>query len=133
MDKNELIQFWIQSSDEDTKTMDHLFQSGDFNWSLFIGHLTVEKLLKAYYVATVDENIPFTHNLIAIIKKTNIDLTDEKLMLLSDVTSFNIAARYEDYKDSFRKKCTKEFTESYLIKIRELNLWIKSLIKKRQN
>lgn len=132
MEKNELIQFWIKSSDEDAKTMDHLFKSGDFSWSLFIGHLTVEKLLKAYYVATVDENIPFTHNLIAIIKKTNIDLTDEKLMLLSDVTSFNIAARYEDYKDSFRNKCTKEFTKGYLIKIKELNKWIKSLIRKHQ-
>lgn len=120
------------SSDEDSKTMDHLFLNDDFSWSLFIGHLTVEKLLKAYYIAKVDDNIPFTHNLIAIIKKTGIDLTDEKLMLLSDITTFNIAARYEDYKGSFKKKCTKEFTLSYLIKIKELNIWIKSLIKKHQ-
>lgn len=83
--------------------MDHLFQSGDYNWALFIGHLTVEKLLKAYYVTTVDQNVPFIHNLIAISKKTNIELTDEKITLLSDITSFNIAARYEDYKENFKK------------------------------
>jgi len=132
MDRNELIQYWIKSSDEDSTAVEHLFQSGDYSWALFIAHLTVEKLLKAYYVITVDENVPFTHNLIAISKKTTIDLTDDKMTLLSDITSFNIAARYEDYKESFRKKCTKEFTEMYLIKIREINLWIKSLIKKHQ-
>ena len=132
MDKNELIIFWIKSSDEDAIAMEHLFQTGDYNWALFVAHLTVEKLLKAYYVLTVDENVPFTHNLIAITKKTTIDLTDDKLTLLSDITSFNIAARYEDYKENFRKKCTKEFTETYLMKIKELNLWIKSLIKEHQ-
>lgn len=66
MDKNELVQFWIKSSDEDAKAMEHLFRDGDYNWALFIGHLTVEKLLKAYYILTVDENVPFTHNLIVI-------------------------------------------------------------------
>ena len=30
--------------------MINLFWSGDYNWALFLGHLVIEKLLKALYV-----------------------------------------------------------------------------------
>ncbi len=45
MTKEEVIQFWLESSDKDSQTMDHLYVSGDYVWSLFIGHLVIEKLL----------------------------------------------------------------------------------------
>ncbi|MCK5519964.1 MAG: HEPN domain-containing protein [Candidatus Marinimicrobia bacterium] len=39
---------WINSSDEDFATMEIMFNSKRYTWSLFLGHLTIEKLLKAY-------------------------------------------------------------------------------------
>ncbi len=48
MEKAELIKYWIDSSDKDLKTVEHLFEKRDYHWSIFIGHLVVEKLLKAY-------------------------------------------------------------------------------------
>ena len=54
MTKEEVITFWIESSDKDYQTMAHLFNSGDLMWSLFIGHLVIEKLLKACHVKNVD-------------------------------------------------------------------------------
>ncbi|MCG8603545.1 HEPN domain-containing protein, partial [bacterium] len=30
--------------------MEHLFEKEDYHWALYIGHLVIEKLLKAYYV-----------------------------------------------------------------------------------
>ena len=47
MTKEELINFWETSSDEDFKTMENLFNSKDYHWALFISHLVLEKLLKA--------------------------------------------------------------------------------------
>jgi len=40
------------------QAMIHLFEKGDNTWSLFIGHLVLEKLLKAWYVK-VDSNTSF--------------------------------------------------------------------------
>jgi len=42
------------------------------------------------------------------------------------ITTFNINARYEDYKLEFYRRCTKEFTETWINNIKELRQWIKS-------
>ena len=43
---SEHVKYWIDSSDDDFKAMIHLFEKGDNTWSLFIGHIVLEKLLK---------------------------------------------------------------------------------------
>ena len=125
MTKDEITTYWIKSSDNDFQTMTHLFESGDYSWSLFIGHLVVEKLLKAYYVKNKDLNSPFIHDLLRIAKKSGIQLNEEQKDFLDTVTTFNINARYDDYKMDFYQKCTKKFTEEYKIKIKEFRTWIK--------
>ena len=41
---------------------------------------------------------PFIHNLSRIIQKINIEISEEKLDILDTITTFNIKARYDDYK-----------------------------------
>ncbi|HPS51806.1 MAG TPA: HEPN domain-containing protein [Bacteroidales bacterium] len=125
MTQQEIIDFWKQSSDKDFLTMMHLHESGDFMWSLFIGHLVIEKLLKAYYVHRVDADYPMIHNLLRIAEKAGLDLTEEQQEFFSTVTGFNINARYDDYKQSFFRKCTPEFTSIWIEKIKDYRKWIK--------
>ena len=42
------------------------------------------------------------------------------------MTTFNIRARYDDYKHEFALRCTSQFTATMIGKIEELGLWIKS-------
>ena len=130
MTKEEVVQFWLQSSDKDLLTMDHLYLSGDYMWSLFIGHLVIEKLLKAYYIQTKDENYPMIHNLLRIAEKAGLDLDKEQQVFFSTVTGFNINARYDDYKQSFYEKCTREFTSVWIEKIKNQGIWIKNQLSK---
>ncbi|MBU2599298.1 hypothetical protein KJ849_01790 [bacterium] len=44
------------------------------------------------------------------------------------ITTFNINVRYPDYKHEFYQKCTKEYTETNISKIKELRLWLKKQI-----
>jgi len=125
MTRQEIIDFWQQSSDKDFLTMTHLHESGDYMWSLFIGHLVIEKLLKAYYVRKVGVDYPLIHNLLRIAEKAGLDLSEEQQEFFSTVTGFNINARYDDYKQSFNKKCTPEFTLIWIEKIKEYRKWIK--------
>ncbi len=47
-------------------------------------------------------------------------LTDVQNDFLATVTTFNIRARYDDYKLAFYKTCTKEFADKWLMKLRYL-------------
>ncbi len=50
IDVNKIVNHWIKTSDDDFDTMNFLFKSKRYNWALFLGHISTEKLLKAYFV-----------------------------------------------------------------------------------
>ena len=126
METADLIKFWIESSDKDFVTMKHLFQKKDYHWSLFMGHLVVETLLKTYYVKKVDNNPPYIHNLLRLAEKSGLELTENQKDFLVTVTTFNISARYDDYKMDFYKTCTKKFTKKWIEEIKGFRKWIKT-------
>lgn len=128
MTKEEILKFWIESSDENYKDMIVLYNSERFSFALFTGHLVIEKLLKAYYVKNVAINAPKIHNLLILADKIGLKLTEEQEDILKDISAFNIAARYSDVKLNFYKKCTKEYTEKNIKMIEELRKWLKEKI-----
>jgi HEPN domain-containing protein len=131
MDKNELIKYWIRTSERDYNTMLNLYESKDYHWSLFIGHLVIEKLLKALYIIDMHENPPRIHDLLRIANMLNLETTEEQRDILDLITTFNISARYPDYKQSFYKICTREYAEKNIKKIKELREWLLSMINQR--
>ena len=48
--KERKIDYWLKSAEDDWLVSQHLFKNGDYSYSLFFGHLTIEKTLKAIYV-----------------------------------------------------------------------------------
>jgi HEPN domain-containing protein len=130
VDKKKLINYWIDSADKDYKTMIDLFNTQNYSWSLFLGHLVVEKLLKALFIQECGEMPPFIHDLRRIAEKTNISIDAGRKVTLDTITRFNINARYDDYKENFYALCTLEFTTEWIEKIKEMTLWIKTLLSK---
>jgi len=127
--KKEKVKYWLQSAQDDWRVAKHLFQRGDYSYSLFFGHLTIEKILKAIYVNRLDDNPPFTHRLVFLAEKASLEIPEEKLRLLETVTDFNLEARYPDEKFSFKKKCTKKFAKEYLDEIGVLKKWLGKQVK----
>ena len=130
MQKEELIKYWTDSSDKDFQAMVHLLEKGDYTWSLFIGHLTIEKLLKAWYVQNVSNTPPFIHDLVRLAEKGNLPVDEDKKDILDTISAFNLRARYDDYKLEFHRKCTQDFTEKWTNHIKELRKWLKELLLK---
>lgn len=126
-DNEKIVKFWIESSDDDFDTMTAMFDTRRYSWSLFIGHLMIEKLLKALFVKTNHEYPPYIHNLLRLAEKCNLDLNEEQRLFFATVTAFNINARYDDYKLSFQKTCTPEFSLNWIEKIKTYRTWIKEL------
>ncbi len=44
------MNYWVNSANHDLDVSEALFQSGKYDWCLFIAHLVLEKILKAVYV-----------------------------------------------------------------------------------
>jgi len=126
----EHIKYWLDSAAHDLDTAEHLFMSGKYDWCLFIGHLVLEKTLKALFVLKNNNKVPpKIHNLVKLARLSRINTDQEQEVFLGDVNDFHLEARYPDYKQKFFKKCTHSFTEKYFGGIKEYHKWLKSLIK----
>ncbi|HEC42551.1 MAG TPA: HEPN domain-containing protein [Bacteroides sp.] len=126
--REKLVEFWISSSDRDHKTMLDLHSTQNNHWALFMGHLVIEKLLKALYIRVKGAYPPLIHDLRRIIEKAGIELSTSQEIMLDSISRFNLKARYDDYKESFYILCTDEFTEEWIGKIKECQQWIKSML-----
>jgi HEPN domain-containing protein len=124
MERDEIVKYWLESSDDDYKVMQSLLDNGHYAWALFLSHLVIEKLLKAYYVKHVDINYPRIHNLVEIAVKANLELSEEQKGTLVELTTFNLRARYPDYKNRFQRKATRPFAEEKIAVAKEFRQWL---------
>ena len=133
MDNIDLMNYWVNSSDEDYEAMQIMFKNKKNTWTLFLGHLVIEKLLKGLYAKRNYQNSHTikSHNLLALAEKCSLDLNDEQVERLQIITQFNISARYDDYKESFKQKCTDEYTREQVKNIEEVRTWLKELLTKK--
>jgi HEPN domain-containing protein len=72
----------------------------------------------------LDTTPPFSHNLVYLAEKAALELSEDNLEFLEEVSDYNLEARYPDDKLSFNKKCTAEFTEKKLKQIEEVKKWL---------
>ncbi|MFW5760844.1 MAG: HEPN domain-containing protein [Cyclobacteriaceae bacterium] len=128
IDVNKIVKHWIETSDDDFKTMLTLYNSKSYVWALFLGHISTEKLLKALYVKRFKEHAPFTHNLYRLGELIGLDMSDEHSDWLDEITSFNLNARYDDYKKEFYQLCTSDYTKTWIEKIKTVRTWIKEML-----
>ncbi len=120
MTKEEHIKYWTENSLHDLESAEAIFNTGKNDWSLFISHLALEKMLKALWIKTNENSAPpKTHNLLKLAEMCKLKLSEDDQLFMLEVTSFNLEARYPDIKNDFREKCTGEFTENYLKRIKE--------------
>lgn len=130
LDKKQHIVYWINSAEHDLETAESLFSAAKYDWCLFLGHLVLEKALKASWVYHYgDELPPRTHNLVQLIRSTSLPADEELIFWLDQVNDFHLEVRYPDFKNAFYKRCTPEFAEGHLSKIKETFSWIKLHLK----
>ncbi len=120
----ELTEYWKKSALSDLATMEHLFQSKDYAWALFLGHLYIEKLIKAIYVKNNSKDAPRSHDLLRLASEAKLILDTKQAEILDIITTFNINVRYPDYKMAFIKKCTEEYSNNMGLTIKEIAEWL---------
>ena len=120
--------YWVEEALEALTVADHLYEKGDYSYTLFFGHLAVEKMLKALYVIKIGEQPPYIHNLVRLAERADIPVADARKDQLITITAYNLESRYPDDKRSFRRKCNQEFSQKALAEIKEVFEWLKSML-----
>jgi len=128
LDIDKIVTHWIETSDDDFNTMLILFESKSYHWALFMGHIAIEKLLKAFIVKQTKKHAPLTHNLYRLAELGELEISEEHADWLFNITTFNLNARYDDYKKEFYALCSVEFTKEWIDKIKTLQQWIKQML-----
>jgi len=127
-DTEHVISYWLTEAQESLQVADHLVEKRDFSYALFFGHLAIEKILKAIHAARLQEHAPPIHNLLRLAKITGLEPDETQTEALLTITAFNIEARYPDLKRAFRQQCTPEYTQRQLTSIKEIFVWLRSLL-----
>lgn len=123
------VQYWIELSEYDLKVAESLFEKGHFLYVGFMCHQSVEKMLKALYVKKHDTVPPYIHKLDKLIELTGLELPEDKLDLIDELSPLNIQARYPTYKEAIYRLIDKEKAKEILSRTGDIISWLKASLK----
>lgn len=127
MKSKDKIKYWLELSEYDLETAEAMLATKRFLYVGFMCHLTIEKILKAYYILKINENPPFTHKLTNLAQVSNIysEFNNEFKDLLDILEPLNIEARYPTDKEEVFKSLNENVSNNILNKTKRLHQWIK--------
>ncbi len=119
--KEQHIAYWIETAEDNWRSIQNMFSVGEYVPALFWAHLTIEKLSKAIWVQDNEGNTPpRIHNIIKLLNATSFVLTDEQVNLGGRLNTFQLEGRYPTYLQELRRVATKEYTHELLTAIADL-------------
>lgn len=127
-----VVSYWIKNAELKWETAKALKRSKKYSDCLFFCHLVLECLLKALVVVQVGKEAPFIHNLIRLAELAEVEITADQKEFLRVATTFNIRARYEDYKMEFYKRADKPYTERHFSMSNEMRIWLLKKLQKKK-
>jgi HEPN domain-containing protein len=116
---------WVKQSDYDLDTAKYMYTGGRYTYTVFMCHLSVEKILKGLYYQKIGKLPPKTHNLIYLIKETGLKPDNSISKHISILNEANISARYPESLEILQKIYTKDRTSDILRYSEEVISWIK--------
>jgi HEPN domain-containing protein len=116
---------WIESSDYDIKTADHMYTTKRYVYVLFMCHLATEKMIKALYEAKQEKIPPKTHNLVALLNEIELDVPEEQLKTIESLNDISVVTRYPEDIRALIKAFKKDRVEDYLKQTKRLLKWFK--------
>mgnify|MGYP000076624254 CR=1 FL=1 len=113
-------QEWLAQAEYDMETARAMYLAGRYIYTLFMCHLALEKILKAYVVERTKETPPKTHNLITLLRIGNPRLSQEYKEFIASIAAMGVTTRYPGSLDRALKRYTKEVAREFLEKTQEV-------------
>ncbi len=123
------VKNWLDSAQYDLETAEHMFNTGRYIYTIFMCHLTLEKMLKAKVEEITGKIPPNTHNLRFLVKLSHLEPSEEIFIFLSKLSDVSIPTRYPDDFGELRKSYDKKAAKTYLVKTKEAFEWIRKSLR----
>lgn len=120
MTEENLVIYWQEGAREAWKTAEALMVSKRYVHTLFFCHLTLEKALKSRYVEVNKAPSPPVHDLNWLATEARIEMSEDDKNKLAEISKFNIAGRYEDYKMRLHEEATFEYVSYWMSETKRL-------------
>ena len=126
MPKESVIKRWLELVDEDMSVAEDLFKTKHWLYTAFMCHQVLEKTLKAYWVATRDDDPPYIHDHKRLAEGCGLydKLTEEQRIFLTTIREMNIEARYREYKSRIAASLNENNTRQLLEQTKQMKQWI---------
>ena len=129
MKLSDKIAFWTDAGDYDLKSARVMQKTGRYVYTAFLCQQALEKYLKAMYLQRTSKEAPRSHNLVYLAGLLELKLTEERLELLTELTSYYIEGRYPDYKNKVSGTVKKGKADDMLARTGGVVRWLKSELK----
>lgn len=116
---------WFRQAEYDFETAIAMFETRRYIYTIFMCHLSIEKALKGLYAKKFKEDPPKVHDLIYLVKKTDLTLSPFHQDILKVLNDLSVPTRYPDEIEKLLKQYKKERTEQLLNPTKELLQWLK--------
>jgi predicted nucleotidyltransferase len=73
-DVEKTIAYWLEGADYDLGVAEAMFRAKKYPYALFMGHLALEKLLKALVVKNTGQHAPLTHSLPILAERSGVPM-----------------------------------------------------------
>lgn len=120
MTQESAVVSWKTGALDAWDTFEALLAAKKYAHALFFLHLAFEKLLKAIVIHKTDTPPPPTHDLVRLAESAGLTLDEEKIQQLAEISTFNVAARYDEEKLQLHQKATPAYLQDWQHKGKEL-------------
>lgn len=114
MTEAEAVQAWKDSAIENLETAEDLLKLSKRHHALFFVHLALEKILKGLHQFLKHQPSLYIHDLYKLAIEAGLEISEEDKVKLDEISTFNVAARYDIFKQRLYLKATKEFTDKWM-------------------
>jgi HEPN domain-containing protein len=125
MKTRDKITYWLDIAEYDIKTAQSLHRSGRYLYAVFTCQQTIEKILKALHLSEYAKEAPYSHNLVYLQSLLSLDLHEDYVKLLAELTAYYIEGRYPSYKTKLSTMISKEKSADVLRRTKRLFKWLR--------
>ena len=121
------MKYWEELARYDLDTAKAMLKSKRYLYVGFMCNQVIEKMFKAYFVKSTNEQPPYIHKLIRLAEECNLykQMTEKQKDFLDIISPLNIEARYPTQKQELFKSLNKENCKKIIKETEELVEWIK--------
>lgn len=126
------VEYWIDLALYDLETAQAMLNTKRYLYVGYMCHLSVEKMLKAYFVFMKHTQPPFIHSLRKLANDSGLsgDFSEDQIELLETLQPLNIEARYPTYKDELMRSLNEDTCKNILAQTKEIVAWIENRLSK---